>query len=171
MTTRTKIQYIYGLRGNARKRGDECHITESDLDLLLAEAGITMADIGQKSHEYALARYNDTGDYVLGNCRFITVAQNNAERKAKGWEKGRPRGPMSEEQKAKRRVPMSEEAKRKISLTTKGRKKSEEHKRKIGLAHKGRPSPHRGKKNSEELRKKKSDAAKLRWAKQKARQS
>ena len=171
MTTRTKKEYIQGLRGNARKRGDECLLTESDLDILLSVAGIAMADIGRGSQQYHLARYNDTGNYEMGNCRFITAAENHAERvisESQLESMRRPRGPLSEEQRALRRVPCTEERKRNISAATKGIPKTEEHKRKIGLAHKGRPSPHKGKKDSAELKQKKSLAAKLRWERKKA---
>ena len=55
-------------------------LTPTELLQLLSEAGITANDIGHKSHQYALGRYGDTGNYEVGNCRFITVRQNSQER-------------------------------------------------------------------------------------------
>jgi hypothetical protein len=42
---------------------------------------ITVWDIGKKPHQYCLARYGDTGPYEIGNCRFITCAENWEEYK------------------------------------------------------------------------------------------
>ena len=55
-------------------------LSPTELIELLNDAGITAKDIGQALHQYALARYNDTGNYEVGNCRFITVKENIAER-------------------------------------------------------------------------------------------
>jgi len=51
----------------------------SDVETLLEEAGITIDQVGVHRGEYALARYGDSGPYVLGNCRFITMEENLAE--------------------------------------------------------------------------------------------
>ena len=59
-------------------------LSPTELIELLNDAGITAKDIGQALHQYALARYNDTGNYEVGNCRFITVKENIAERKLPG---------------------------------------------------------------------------------------
>ena len=48
---------------------------------LMEDAGITANDIGNKPHQYNLARDNDTGNYEVGNCRFITALENRHERK------------------------------------------------------------------------------------------
>ena len=56
-------------------------LSATDMVQLLNDAGITAKDIGRASHQYALARHNDTGDYEMGNCRFITVKENIGERK------------------------------------------------------------------------------------------
>ena len=66
-------------RADSKRRGIPCHLTLPHLYLLLYAARITIHDIGKKRGEYVLGRFDDTGPYELGNCRFITVEQNNAE--------------------------------------------------------------------------------------------
>jgi hypothetical protein len=46
---------------------------------LMVIAGITAIQIGSKSGMFQLARYNDSGNYISGNCRFITQANNLKE--------------------------------------------------------------------------------------------
>ena len=60
--------------------GVKCLLSVSDVNQLLEEAGITFDQIGKGRNDYCLGRINDSGDYVMGNCRFITVAQNNKEK-------------------------------------------------------------------------------------------
>ena len=55
----------------------------AELVELLNDAGITVNDIGQRSHQYQLGRYGDTGAYEMGNCRFITARENAQEKKQK----------------------------------------------------------------------------------------
>jgi hypothetical protein len=51
----------------------------NDLDTLLEQAGITIWDVGLGHGKYCLARVKDLGDYAVGNCRFVTTEENNAE--------------------------------------------------------------------------------------------
>ena len=56
------------------------NLSNEDIQTLLDEAGITIFDVGRTSNEYVLARYNDTGPYEMGNCRYITFAENISEK-------------------------------------------------------------------------------------------
>ncbi len=68
---------------NAEKEGLHCLLTFDEFCELLRQAGLKSSDIGFKSEKkYVLARYNDKGDYVKGNCRFITQRENMKEQKA-----------------------------------------------------------------------------------------
>lgn len=59
----------------------DCYLTFSDYVRLAFKAGlISVNDIGQKRNSFQLARLSDTGDYVKGNCRFITTLQNQREK-------------------------------------------------------------------------------------------
>ena len=81
MSNQSKSKYLHNLKSRAKHRyGNECLLSLDDLDLLLNEAGITMDDIGRGINDYHLARYNDTGNYEMGNCRFITARENYAEK-------------------------------------------------------------------------------------------
>jgi hypothetical protein len=60
--------------------GVKCLLSVSDVKYLLKEASITLDQIGRKPHEYQLSRLNDEGDYVLGNCRFVTQKENRSEK-------------------------------------------------------------------------------------------
>lgn len=61
-----------------------------DVYALLEEAGITIWDVGTGADQYVLGRYNDVGDYEIGNCRFITKKENAQERarrkESRQWE-------------------------------------------------------------------------------------
>lgn len=64
---------------NAKKNGLLYLLTEEDVSILLAEAGITSE---QWCYEgYHLARYEDKGNYEKGNCRFVPRSVNFAEKK------------------------------------------------------------------------------------------
>lgn len=66
---------------NARNRGVECLLTFRQYLRLAARAGLTHPkDIGKSPSQYQMGRKGDTGDYVWGNCRFITMKQNLKER-------------------------------------------------------------------------------------------
>ena len=55
-------------------------LSYTELYSLVQQAGIQPSQIGQASSDYQLARYDDSGDYVIGNCRFITTRENIRER-------------------------------------------------------------------------------------------
>lgn len=64
---------------NAKREGHQFLLTKEQIEWLLAEAGIEPED--WSFYGYHLARYNDSGDYVLGNCRFIPASDNFKEKK------------------------------------------------------------------------------------------
>jgi hypothetical protein len=47
----------------------------------MVEADITVDQIHRAG--YHLSRYGDTGDYEIGNCRFITCQENMKEKRVK----------------------------------------------------------------------------------------
>lgn len=57
----------------------EWKLTRNEVEQLLTEAGITIYEVGAGKGKFCLARVNDTGDYELGNARFITNEQNGLE--------------------------------------------------------------------------------------------
>ena len=63
---------------NAKRYGRVCFLTFKEYVDLVREAGIKSSDIG--SCGYHLARYEDRGDYQVGNCRFIPRQANMDER-------------------------------------------------------------------------------------------
>lgn len=65
-------------RVNARKEGIEFDLTLEEYIELLYEANITHEDVGNVG--YHLARYNDSGPYRKGNCRFIYYLENVGEK-------------------------------------------------------------------------------------------
>lgn len=70
---------------NAKKEGIECKLTLHQYCSLVKIAGIKSSDLGfskdSSGKKYVLARYEDQGDYVWGNCRFITQKENESEKK------------------------------------------------------------------------------------------
>ena len=66
----------------ANNRGDECLLTAKQIADLLEEAGITIYQLGRSRECYHLARYNDTGNYEWGNCRFLPMVDNIGEQKS-----------------------------------------------------------------------------------------
>lgn len=73
------------LRNNAKKRGCNCNLTFSDyLELANAAGLVSPNQIGKSSSQYNMARFGDTGDYTIGNCRFLTKVENLHERTANG---------------------------------------------------------------------------------------
>lgn len=68
---------------NAKKEGIKCLLTFEEYCILLKQAGLVSSQLGfnKSGEKYVLARFNDTGDYVMGNCRFITQLENARERK------------------------------------------------------------------------------------------
>lgn len=73
-------QRIVNKRVNANAEGFAFEMSTLDILLELEAAGIKSSD--WKLAKYSLARYNDTGDYVKGNCRFITQQRNAWEKKS-----------------------------------------------------------------------------------------
>ena len=51
-------------------------LKSADIRQLLEEAGITIYDLGHGHDGYCLARHDDLGSYVMGNCRFVTNREN-----------------------------------------------------------------------------------------------
>lgn len=68
------------------------NLTNDQVADLLEEAGITIMDVGKENHKYHLARFNDSGPYEIGNCRFITGLENRKEQDHyKQWENAEER--------------------------------------------------------------------------------
>lgn len=72
-------------RDHAVQRGVNRELTFQDYLTLANEAGLKSPDqIGKSSEQYHLSRLGDQGDYIVGNCRFITASQNHVEAFANG---------------------------------------------------------------------------------------
>lgn len=69
--------------GNSKKKG-VAPLSFHDYQAKLVEAGIDASQVGNRSDQYQLGRYTDTGDYTPESCRFITTATNLAEQKLNG---------------------------------------------------------------------------------------
>lgn len=70
-------------KDNSRKKG--CvPLTYEQYLTKLDEAGIAAEDVGNRAHNYHLARYTDKGDYTPSSCRFIPHLENLAEQKING---------------------------------------------------------------------------------------
>ena len=69
-------------RANAKTMGNGCFLTFDDYCYLVKEAGLVSSKLGINGEGYDLARYEDKGPYAIGNCRFITHAENNWEKPA-----------------------------------------------------------------------------------------
>lgn len=67
-------------RMNATKEGIEFLLSIEEVESLLNEAGIDVSQWNLRG--YHLARYGDSGPYVIGNCRFIPAIENYRERKS-----------------------------------------------------------------------------------------
>lgn len=76
-----KRRYI-NKRVNAAKENIGFHLTFEDYAHLVKEAGLVSSQLGFTGEGYVLARYDDTGDYEVSNCRFITQKENADEKKA-----------------------------------------------------------------------------------------
>lgn len=75
-----KQKYV-NKKTNAIKENLICELSFYEYCLLIKKAGLKSSDIGFSGNNYVLARYNDSGNYTYGNCRFITNKENIAERK------------------------------------------------------------------------------------------
>lgn len=73
---------FYNKKINAKKEGIDCLLTYEEFCNLVREARLMSSQIGFTTKEkYVLARYNDSGNYQIGNCRFITQRENAQEKK------------------------------------------------------------------------------------------
>ena len=73
------------LKCSSKQRGSICLLTFEQYVSLAKETGLTEPQqIGKKSQLYQMARIGDTGNYELGNCRFVTMSQNAKERADNG---------------------------------------------------------------------------------------
>ena len=78
------LRKLSSVRSNAKRRGIPCDLTLVQFKRLLTRAGIELEDLGRTRGKYHLARKGDKGSYTIGNCRFITVEQNHAEKHQNG---------------------------------------------------------------------------------------
>lgn len=67
-------------RVNAKKDGLGFELSFEEYCLLVKEAGLKSSQLGFTGDNYVLARYNDSGPYKYGNCRFITQQENYNEK-------------------------------------------------------------------------------------------
>ena len=65
---------------NAKKEGLECKLSYNEYCMLVKEAGLVSSQLGFSGDNFVLGRYNDQGDYIVGNCRFITQKENSDEK-------------------------------------------------------------------------------------------
>ena len=66
----------------------ECNLTFYDYVGLAHDSGLKSADdIGRGAGKYQMGRIGDTGNYEVGNCRFITQRQNLDERALNGGDR------------------------------------------------------------------------------------
>lgn len=68
---------------NAKAEGLKCKLTFEEYCQLVDQAGLVSSQLGFTGQGYVLARYNDEGDYEMGNCRFITQKENSDEKHAR----------------------------------------------------------------------------------------
>jgi hypothetical protein len=77
-------KYSY-LKRNSQARAIECLLSFRQYLQLAKRAGVLRPSmIGCKSDKYQVGRIGDTGNYEIGNCRFITMAQNQHEKVENG---------------------------------------------------------------------------------------
>lgn len=66
---------------NAGLRGSVCYLSFEQYMKLAVKANLTTPEIiGKHNGQYQMSRFGDIGDYVWGNCRFITVEENRREK-------------------------------------------------------------------------------------------
>ena len=68
------------------KRQPESDISFFEYLDMMQEAGLRPSMVGLRRGQYHMARYNDSGPYTKGNCRFIPQEENQKERK-EGYQK------------------------------------------------------------------------------------
>lgn len=66
-------------RRQAEINNVEFKLSYEDYKYLAEIAGIDSTQIGSFKLNYCLGRYNDTGPYEIGNCRFILCIENRFE--------------------------------------------------------------------------------------------
>jgi len=81
LTERTYQYWKHKKKATKQRHAIDWKLSGKELMQLLDDAGITHDDVGRSSSSYQLARYEDTGDYAVGNCRYITLRENIQERK------------------------------------------------------------------------------------------
>ncbi len=145
---------------SSHQRGIEYSLTFDELMCLISDAGISPSDIGSSATNYCLARKNeitneiDSGDYVIGNCRFITMSENVSE--SQRGENNHMFGKVGKLH-PNYDKPISEEQKKKISNSNVGgptRDWSEEQRIEVSDRVSGDKHPMSGKCHSEETRNK-----------------
>lgn len=67
-------------RVNAQKEGIEFNLSYEEYCQLVSDACLKSSQLGFSGCGYVLGRYNDTGAYEVGNCRFITQYENSEEK-------------------------------------------------------------------------------------------
>ena len=73
------------LKNSAASRDIECELSFSSYLDLAVIAGIDHpSQIGRGRGQFQMARPTDAGPYAVGNCRFVTMEQNQQERKLNG---------------------------------------------------------------------------------------
>jgi hypothetical protein len=73
------------LISGANKKACKCLLSFEEYIKLAYEAGVKQpSEIGKSIGSYQMGRLGDQGDYVVGNCRFIKMSQNLAERAENG---------------------------------------------------------------------------------------
>ena len=68
-------------RNNAKLENIEFNLSYYEFCLLVKEAGLVSSDLGFSGKNYVLARFNDSGPYAYGNCRFILQSENAKEKR------------------------------------------------------------------------------------------
>ena len=76
--------YRQRLCNRAKGKGVDCTLSTLDIANLLEEAGISVSQLGRNKGCYHLARHGDTGNYEIGNCRFLPMSENIKEQKPNG---------------------------------------------------------------------------------------
>jgi len=108
--TKEAKRKFWGQRQAARQRGIAWDMTLEEWWAIWSASG-QWGQRGRGAGCYVMARKGDVGPYAVGNVRIITHAENVAEAGANlraagaervpGWQKGRPRGVVSAEHRAK----------------------------------------------------------------------
>ena len=68
-------------KNNAKKENINFNLSYDEFVYLVKNANLLSSQLGFTGKNYVLARYNDTGDYSINNCRFISQRENIKEQK------------------------------------------------------------------------------------------